>query len=203
MTRELSNDLWNHCRIDLTVERLVGGTPANPKLLDTWLETNKAGSVGREDAALVNARLVEEGVEQHTVAFARDEKGNPCFESRALKAALKEAANVLKARFPDIGYPRARLAEQVFVGPKLVPIERPILVGERVLHVLTAKGPRDSLKRYEYAEDVNLKFTCKILKGSGWSLERLGILLTYIKDGGIGADRSQGSGTLSEAYIHE
>ena len=199
----MTDDLWTRYGIDLTVERLVGGTPANPKLLDTWLEANKTGKEGRADAALVNARLVEEGVEQHTVAFARDEEGRPCFESRALKAALKEAANVLKARFPDIGYPRARLAEQVFVGPKLVPLERPIKVGERVIHVMTARGPRDSLKRYEYAENVDLRFTCKVLSGSGWSLERLQLLLTYIKDGGIGADRSQGSGTLSEAYIHE
>ncbi|MGH7639457.1 MAG: hypothetical protein ACREN7_00335 [Candidatus Dormibacteria bacterium] len=193
----MPTELWHHYEVKLRVDRLTGGIPANPKLLDAWLAANGAPPEAKVEQARTQAQLQDQEVEEHTSAFARDADGHPCYESRCFKAALKEAANVIKERL-EIKNARARLAEQVFVGPRLVPIAAPVKVDERVIHVMTRMGPRDSLKRFEYAEDVQLGFDLKALIGGPFKEGVLRTLIEYLQDGGIGADRSQGSGTIAE-----
>ncbi len=192
----MTKELWHHWTLDLDVDRLTGGIPANPKLLDAWLAANDAPAEARAEQARTQAQLQDQEVEEHTSAFARDEQGHPCYESRCFKAALKEAANILKEQI-GVRNARSKLAEQVFVSPKLVPVGVPVRVDERVIHVMTRMGPRDSLKRFEYAEGVHLHFEVKTLIGGTFGQEELSTLIEYLKDGGIGADRSQGSGTIS------
>ena len=199
--------LWEDRRLVLDVDTLTAGIPANPKLLDAWLDKGAAGPTARADAAVMAARLREQDVEEHASVFARDGQGRPCYEGRALKAALKEAANILAAKKDRIildsagalGIPnaRARLAEHVFVTPKLVPIGVAPRVTERVIHVMTRQGPRDSIKRAEVADDVTLTVTLRRLRVGVFTWDHLATLLDYLCLGGIGADRSQGSGTLS------
>ncbi len=191
-------DLWRHYDLRIKVDRLVGGIPANPKLLDAWLEANGAPPEAKAEQQAVQAMLADQEVEQHTSAFARDADGRPCYESRAMKAALKEAANILKDGPLGIKNARSKLAEQVFVGPKLVPIDTPIHVSERVIHVMTRMGPRDSLKRFEYTEGCTLRFDVRSLISGVFGLEQLQLLIAYLEEGGLGADRSQGSGTFSD-----
>lgn len=190
--------LWDRYTLTLTVDRLVGGIPANPKLLDAWLEANGAPPEAKAEQELVQAALRDQEVEQHTSAFARDAEGMPCYESRCLKAAFKEAANILKDSHLGVKNARSKLAEQVFVGPKLVQISTPIRVDERVIHVMTRMGPRDSLKRYEVTENVPLAFEVRTLVGGVFHENHLRIMVEYLQDGGLGADRSQGAGTFSE-----
>lgn len=188
--------LWDVREMEMKVRRLTGGIPANAKLLDAWLDANGAPPEAREAQAKTQEMLRQEGVEEHTSAFARDEQGRPCYEGRCLKAALKEAANILKEQL-EIKNCRARLAEQVFVGPELVPLGSPVTVGERVIHVMTRMGPRDSIKRYESTEGPVLTFRIRILRGGIFRWTHLDTMLDYICEGGIGADRSQGSGTIT------
>jgi len=192
-----ASSLWADRPVRVTVSRLVGGIPANPKLLDAWLEANSAPPEARADKAEMQALLAAGEVEQHTSAFARNAKGQPCYEARCFKAAFKEAANVTK-EILGIKNARARLAEHVFVGPPLCVIATPIRVEERVIHVMTRMGPRDSIKRYEVTADVPLRFTLRVLHTSPFTWNVLGVLLDYMVEGGIGADRSQGAGVLTE-----
>ncbi|MGH6877047.1 MAG: hypothetical protein ACREHV_06655 [Rhizomicrobium sp.] len=198
----MTKELWRYWQLTVEVDRLTGGIPANPKLLDAWLEANGAPAEARAEQAATQAQLQGQEVEEHTSAFARDAEGHPCYESRCMKAALKEAANILKEQI-GVRNARSKLAEQVFVGPKLVPIHAPVKVEERVIHVMTRMGPRDSLKRYEFAEGVPLQFDLKGLLGGAFGTEELTTLVEYLRDGGIGADRSQGSGTISAFELRE
>lgn len=185
--------MWNQFDLEVQVDRLTAGIPANPKLLQAWLETNGAPPEAEADQKAMLERLNPE--ETHAVVFYRDDKGQPCYEGRNMKAALKEGANILKTVL-DVKSFRSKLAERVFVHPKLVPINAQILRDERPLSVMTMQGPRTSIKRYEYAENVKLAFQIKVLEDGVVKESHLRSILEYLEEGGIGADRSQGSGTL-------
>src|SRR5437879_3645136 len=121
--------MWQKFHVEIVVDKLVGGIPANPKLLQAWLEANdapgeaRADQVGQNEAAVrvLDPELV------HGVVFYRDmnDHAGPVYESRCFKAALKEGANIMKGPLQIKAY-RSKLAERVFVGPSLVPITTPI-----------------------------------------------------------------------------
>ncbi len=189
------SDLWDSHHVRIRVARLTAGIPANPKLLQAWLEANAAPAGAAEDQAAMLERLDPE--QTHAVVFYRDEHGRPCYEGRNFKAALKEGANIIKGpKLLDVKNFRAKLAERVFVDPRLVPIDAEIHRAERPISVMTMQGPRTSLKRFEYAADVELRFTVRVLRDGVVEPDHLRTILEYLQDGGIGADRSQGSGTF-------
>jgi hypothetical protein len=184
---------WLYYRLDVKVDRLTGGIPANPKLLQAWLQANAAPTEAEADMTAMLERLDPEAT--HGVVFYRDEEGRPCYESRCLKAALKESANICKGILGEKNY-RSKVAERIFVGPRLIPITVPVLSAERPITVMTMQGKRTSLKRYEYADNVPLSFTLKLLDDGVVKAAHLADLVEYLQSGGIGADRSQGSGTF-------
>ncbi len=59
------------------------------------------------------------------------------------------------------------------------------------------QGPRTSIKRAEYVEDVEMRFTLRVLKDNLVTADHLRTILEYMQVGGIGSDRSQGSGTFA------
>lgn len=191
--------MWKEYDLELRVARLTAGIPANPKLLQAWLETNEAPAEAIVDQKAMVARLDPE--ETHAVVFYRDETGRPCYEGRNMKAALKEGANILKSSLNVKNF-RSKLAERVFVHPQLIPLcevkEIPDFVrrDERPISVMTMQGPRTSIKRFEYVEDVTLQFLVKVLDDDVVTEAQLVTILEYLQEGGIGADRSQGSGTF-------
>lgn len=195
--------------MDLVVHKLTGGWPANPKLIEAWLAARKAppeaGVIAAEQRRVQADLEIEEA---HAVVFWRDPNtGEPCYESRAFKAALKEGANVLK-KVLDVANFRSKLAERVFVDPRVggCPIRcecgfperhgQLLHVEERPIQVMTMRGPRTSIKRVEFARNVTLNFRLRVLRDELVTGEQLRTILEYAQDGGIGADRSQGSGTF-------
>ena len=62
-------DLWRHFSVSLTVERLTGGIPSNPKLMQAWLEANGAPAEAVADQEAMLARLAPE--DTHAVVFYR------------------------------------------------------------------------------------------------------------------------------------
>lgn len=189
----MTTELWNHYSLALQVDRLTAGLPANPKLLQAWLEVNNAPAEATADHEARLDRLDPELT--HGLVFYRNLAGAPCYEGRCMKAALKEGANILKTIL-DIKSFRSKLAERVFVGPKLVPIDAPIQTDERPLSVMTAMGPRTSIKRFEYADNVRLDFTLRVLTDGVVKEAHLRTILEYLQENGIGADRAVGSGTF-------
>lgn len=205
----MTTELWTHYRASIRVERLVAGIPASAKVMASWLDARAAkkakGAVpvgvpagvpaSFEEIAADQAAMLtrDESEELRSVIFYRDADGRPVFEGRCVKAALKEAANVTKELSGKKNW-RARLAERVFVVERWIPITAPVGVDERVVHAMTMQGPRSSIKRFEFAEDVDLSFTLRVLNGGAVQEEDLRMLLDYAAQNGIGSDRSQGAG---------
>lgn len=203
-------ELWTRYRITMAVERLHGGIPASEKTMSAWLDAKAAKvtvpsqgvptgvastpqAVAADQAAMLSRADTEE---LRSTIFYRDLDGNPCYEGRCFKAALKEAANILKEMLGKKAW-RSKIAERVFVEEKLVLINRPLSVDERVVHAMTMQGPRTSLKRFEVAENVTLTFTLRVLNDGVVTEKDLRTMLEYLQDNGIGSDRSQGAGTFA------
>jgi len=190
--------MWRLFDVELLVDRLTAGIPANPELLRAWLAASSAPTPAVEEQTAMLQRVDPEAA--HAVVFYRDVTGRPCYESRGFKAALKEGANVLKdvLRVRNL---RALLAQRVFVSPKLVPIRAEVHVAERPIRVMTRQGPRTSLKRYEFADGVRLRFRLKLLDDGVVEERHLRRILDYLQESGLGADRSQGSGTFRLVFF--
>jgi hypothetical protein len=127
-------------------DRVVGGTPADPKLMEGWLKA-KAGIEDEEEVRRAVLRTAREiGIEDpealtydeleaaiakvadlSTNVFKRDEVGL-YIEARQLKAALRESVNILfagqKWGKTNKG-PKAYFVERVFVGPARLHLLRP------------------------------------------------------------------------------
>lgn len=202
--------MWTNYEVSITVDRLVAGIPANGRMLDAWLAAKatrmkKLGLPAEladvpttpEEARAEHAATIEQldPEETHGVVFYRDQDGEPCYEGRCFKGGLKEAANIRKDDLKVKAF-RSKLAERVFVKPKLVRITSEVYFDERPLNAMTMQGPRTSIKRFEFAEDVKLSFRLKVLEDGVVTEEHLRDLLEYMQENGIGADRSQGNGTF-------
>ncbi len=215
--------LWYEYQVKIRVDRLVGGIPGNPHLIQAWLEAGRAAPGAEKTAATVAASggalslpdPVAEDVlamleradldpeETHTCIFYRDPEGHPCYECRCFKAAFKEAANVLgsstkRQGLLEVVNLRSKLAERVFVVGRYVRLENvQVMRFEKPISVMTMQGPRTSIKRAEYVEDVEMDFTLRVLRDNLITLEHIRTILDYMSVGGIGSDRSQGAGTFT------
>lgn len=238
-------NIWKNAVVTLEIrERIMGGVPLNPKLIEGWI---KAGmpSVSEAERAALAARTAEEvpaatedKAQAMTCCFKRNKEDGLFIEGRQVKAMFKESANVLrevlqkaehkgskakpakpdaadaapspddkpekpdtsrKSRFTAI---RAKLAERLFVAEDRISIRRDGKIleqadgsEERAIHVLTAMGPRDALKRSEFIEaPATLTFHLKWLADGVIDLDLIAVLLEHASENGIGADRSQGNG---------
>jgi hypothetical protein len=197
--------MWDFYEVEIEVHRLVAGLPGNPKALNAWLERNRAPIEALPEMQAMQERLEPE--ETQMMVFYRNPDGVPCFEARNLKAALKEAANILGSSQKRTGILRtlnlrSKLAERVFVAHRynggveydLMPIKTSIQAASRPISVITPQGPRTSIKHFEYAENVHLNFELKILQDHLVSDSDVKACLDYLQDAGVGADRAQGAG---------
>jgi hypothetical protein len=208
---------YRRYRVVMHLNDLAGGVPASPHMIEGWINaTNKKASEA-ERAKLRDATLAElpdvadEKAARSWCRFKSDSKG-PYIEGRCIKAALKEAGNVIKStvRVSDrkggtkpMTALKSKIAECVFIEEhvihlchhdgSLMPVDLP--QSERPVHAMTAQGPRTSIKRTDIATDVRIEFTVAVLKAGPVTEEALYACLAYVEKGGIGSDRSQGRGT--------
>jgi len=223
-------DIWDYYALAFDLEDIAGGTPVDPRLIDKWQEknwNNKAKllaadpETGRpadpqsyQEAAERTKAMVPPAVAEEAgwTTFVRDPAGRLCKESRDVKAMLKECANVMRPLIPvpnakgeeGIIPLRARLAEQVFVEPRLIPLQPERTeaddVLEKPIHVVTAQGPRDALKRTDICRrQVEIHCVLKVLRYRPLIFTHavLDQILFYAQDNGLGADRSQGFGCFT------
>lgn len=213
----MTTALFTSYSLELHVDEIAGGLPRDPEMVRRWQEATLARRVAVEGTPTVD-EAVEATIESlgdqvadrdagGWIGFASP-TGSLCIEQRQIKAMLKEAANVVRPMMPIGGKViplRARLAERVFVLPKWIEVlplrSQPDETRERPIHVMTAMGPRDSLKRVDVCTNVDLRCTLKVLNDGIFTEERLNTLLEYAGLNGVGADRSQGMGTFTHSLI--
>lgn len=202
-------------------DRVLGGIPKTPKLIEGWLRSRAGIERADEVRAMMLSTLRDLGAEvspemslealeeassklaaQSAVGFKRDEAGI-YLEDRQLKAALKEATNILFAgeRWgPTRKGPKGYVAERVFIGPARIHFFR---AGRGVIepdgvelftgHVTGPSGPRSTLTYYEYVEQPQITVTVQVLRDSETD-NRWPQLWLLMQDLGLGALRSQSYG---------
>jgi hypothetical protein len=218
-------NMWKKANIVLSIKnRIIGGTPTDPRLIEGWLTKNMP-SVKEEERKFLAEKTLEQ-VKDATdsvasgmwTTFKHDELG-PYIESRQIKAMFKESANILrtiliknehkessKSRFTNL---KSRVAERLFVEQDQIyflrdgeAVARVDGNEERAISVMTAQGPRSALKRYDFIScPASVEFTIRWLDDGVVDLELIKTLLEHAAWNGIGADRSQGNGLFEVASI--
>jgi hypothetical protein len=207
--------------------RLIGGVPSDPKLIEGWVKANMPDATEEERAKLAAKTLAElpevvaeKSAGMHTT-FKRDNVGL-YIEGRQLKALFKEASNILREtllkdakkrenkvdekRFTNL---RSKVAERLFVEDDRIYMYRQGVVlvkpdgsEERAIHVMTAQGPRTALKKVDFVVKPELSFYVRYLEADGIVDEELiRTLLDFGGWNGLGADRSQGNGLFDVREI--
>ncbi len=199
--------LWKYYKVKLKVrDRLIGGYPKNPEAEEAMLKARGLEDLipPKPDLETLTEEekkeLKENAVEKSWVGFKSNGEGI-YIESRHIKAMFKECANILKSNAEGKGIIKVRnmkskLAERVFIEPSVIHLGRkdPDGTDSRVVHAMTAKGPRSSIKFFDYVDSPEVCFTVKLLPDNVITKEHLDTLLEYAQDNGLGADRSQDAG---------
>ena len=208
----MTESIWDHYHLTIEAENIAGGLPVDPRLVDAWQQAHwsKVAKLLPEDpktpeeaAERTRELLPVTGAEAGWTTFARDGE-YLAIEGRQVKAMLKESANIMKSLLPVNGKQiplRARLAEQVFPVERLIRLQpdrtEADTVAERPIHVMTAQGPRDALKRSDICVNVTMACTLRVLRGGIFTHKLLCSILDHASENGIGADRSQGYGKFT------
>lgn len=154
MTASVFQDrsIFTKYRCEITFrDKVLGGTPKNPEIIEGWLRTKTMVSDDAEIKQMMLRTLVELGAEvSPDMDFEDLEKASQklaaikqtngfkvqgtndkvlCMEDRQVKAMLKEAVNVL---YGAIGErwgksrkgPRGFTAERVFISPSFIPLTK-------------------------------------------------------------------------------
>ena len=218
--RESLNDKW---RVTLRFNaRLIGGIPAvnlangeagaekSHDIMAVWLRKALADKMTDAEIEALADKTFDEAYkdseEESSTTFKADEAGL-YIEGRQVKAMMKEAGGRLgmgksvKGERPSL---RQDLHEALHVDEDAIhlmraglPITQPDDCDAKPIHVMTALGPRTSIKRTAYVEQPEITFTVRVLQNVGVKEEHLMRILAFGQDLGLGADRSQGHGKFT------
>lgn len=210
-----STHLYTRYRVAIeTRERMDGGTPKDPKLIEAWVR----GRTGHDD------ELTQKQIEEHLpdLPAAADEVAGGMWcgfkvhspvegedprkyvETRQVKAMLRECATVLGITKKKRGSRQviqhgfevkgAGLGSRIYLNPKNEG------TSEGAIHVMTPQGPRSALKRNDFVgEGTTLEFEVWVLKTAPQETRHIGEselleMLALAQENGLGANRSQGCG---------
>jgi hypothetical protein len=221
------SDLFTRYRIAIRMaNKIMGGTPKDPKVIEGWIKTKMGIEQGDELRAMVARTMIDMGhdlsedptvaqldaaiaasvADKSTNGFKRDAAGL-YIEGRQIKALLKENISIVygKARFgPTLKGGKGFLAERVFVEEDNIPLGRtePDGVEMFIGHVTGPQGPRSTLTYYEYCQRPELTFTLASLqdciKSDQWEA-----IFEQAEQNGLGALRSQGHGRFTLLSVEE
>lgn len=217
----VAKDLFATYDAEITFrDRLMGGVPSDPKIVEGWLRSKAGISNDAEVERAMHRTLRERGVdlaaispdaqmeamyaaseelasEVHTNGFKRDERGL-YLESRCVKAGIKEATNVL---FASERWGKTKkgaksfLAERAFIDPDRLHFgaQEPAGVYTWVGHVAGARGKQSTLGYYEYMEGASIRFQVRSTRDEVAG-EQWAYIWVQLQELGLGALRSQGFG---------
>lgn len=201
---------------------IVGGVPSDPSVIRKWLEARMdlddpalaellAQTIAERDAPMTAQEKVDVLMKSEQApsvnGFKRDPiTGELVYESRCLKAALKEACN---SAYPGTDYPgktanktvgarkglMSTMAERVFIREPFLGlgVKEATRTEERIKHVMTPKGPKSAISSVEVVERPIITFQVHVhddfLPREAWAK-----IWTRLEDIGIGADRGRSDG---------
>lgn len=197
---------------------ILGGIPKSPDVIEGWLRT-KAGITNEEELRQkMVSTLLELGAEidptwsyEEMVAASKKlagvrstngfkiNKDGLYIEDRQIKAAIKEAVNILFAgdRWGKTRKgPRSFTAERVFIDPQpaiSLGKKEPDGVELMMVHAITPQGPRSSLAYHEYVDKPHLAFDVMVAQDA-IDHELWPMIWTLCQENGLGAARSQSYG---------
>jgi hypothetical protein len=208
----------------VTTSKLCGGIPRDPDLLEAFVKAKTGHDDAKtvEQVAALAATAPEVTVEQSWIGFQQDSAGL-FITARNIKAMLRECASVLRIFTTKTGSKQivqhgfevvapgcvagALEAERIRLcrdnDTVLASLTAPDGYEERAIHVMTAQGPRNALKRSDYVNaGTDLLFDIWVLKTSANEKRHIGRddlvqILTLAQNNGLGADRSQGFGKFN------
>ena len=169
------------------VNRLVGGTPTDPRLIEGWIKSRMPAASEAKKAGLAQATIEEVPKKADEAAnwttFRVDKATGQIFIGEyQMRAAIKEAANILRSKMQEIESSKkrkqekdggekasskskytswkAKIAERISVTPDHIFLRGPdgkFLTKvdgseERPIHVITPQGERSALKRSDFVE---------------------------------------------------
>ncbi len=215
----LEADLWTVYRARLAFrDKLVGGIPKDPKLIEGWLR-NKAGIEDAQEMRVAMLRtLAEVGGGAPEVSIDGDDLAQATsalisqkrttgfkigldglyVEGRQVKAMLKESTNIVFAgeRWgPTRKAAKAFFAERVFIDPDKLTlgVVEPTGVEMVVGHLGGPTGPRSTLGHYEFVEQPSLEFRVMVLRDC-ITADQWRAIWCHAQENGFGTLRSQGYG---------
>lgn len=209
-----TDEMFSTFRLEMTIDRLVGGIPRHPAIVERWQEARwkdhaklqPGDPTTPEEAANRTIELLGEQVHEEVAGiwtgFVEHPDGGLAIEGRQIKAMFKESANILRTMIKVGGKViplRARVAERVFVQPNMLSlgVAAPTGTIERPIHVMTAQGPRTALKRTDYVDGAKIVCELRVLNDGVITEAILDSILTHAALNGVGADRSQGQGMFT------
>lgn len=211
-------------RVRLQVlDKLVGGVPSQESVIKGWLKARmeieerdlqelteqtlrERFPAGQPTADELAKAMLESEAAPSVNGFKRiPDTGELAYETRCMKAAIKEFAN---SAFPGSDWPGKKnvangfrkglmstLEERAFVDGVYIGlgVKEPSGVEERIKHVMTPQGPRSSINRVEYVDRPLLEFTLKV-HDDFLPMEAWGRLWERGEDIGVGSDRGRSDG---------
>lgn len=216
--------LWTRYRTQIQFrDKIMGGIPRDPKLIEAWLRTKAGLDEGELRISLIRT-LTEMGVDvnptmsledmerasekvaglKETTGFKRDEEHGLYIESRQIKAGMREAVNILHAGDKEwakhVNNPTRKGAksffnEHVFVNPDKIYLGRtdPDGIDMVVGHVTGPQGPRSTLGYHEYVKEPLIEFHVMVARDL-IPTEWWPDLWEFMQENAFGALRSQGHG---------
>ncbi len=180
-------------------EKLCGSVPMKKELVRPWLESRMKGEEVPEEVEKEVLETLDDEQEKVTLGFQKDEMGL-FVRGGTVKAHLKDCANQVKDCL-KIKNLRSKLANAVYVENYRIYLQRNGNILQDVdgtfdqpIHVITPRGPRNSLKTISYVEGVTLRFVVKMIPHGEVTLEVLDAVLEYGGMHGYLGERGMGEG---------
>jgi hypothetical protein len=217
--RKEATIMWKKYAVDLRFTTpFASSTPKNPKDIEAMLiarapseaEIRKRKDAGEEIVPLgdLGEQVAEEvkaseEVERGYATFKRDDKGL-YYEARCVKAHIKDCANQLQG-FLETKALKSKVANRVYVEPAKIYLGKSEPDGSevRIVHAMTMKGPRSSLKTIDFVDSPVLKFRLKLLDDGVVDEEILKAIFEYGGEHGMGQERSQDWGKYKLEKLEE
>ena len=203
--------MWKKYEVKLRFTTpFASSTPKNLKDIEAMLEARMPAKappapVSIPELASQVADEVEatEEVERGYATFKRDGKGL-YYEARCVRAHIKDCANALQGLL-EVRALKSKVAQRVYVEPEKLYLDKTEPDGSetRIVHAMTMKGPRSSLKTIDYVNDARLALTLKVLDDGVITKDILEAIFEYGSVHGIGQERSQDWGRYEVVKLEE
>lgn len=203
---------WQKYRVELKVDKLLGGVPKDPALVTNWLRARMPAAAPANVISI--EELAQEVVADLPMEATEDASGWTTFRvhdkelyirGNDLRAHLKDCAQVYANMVrSDLKNFRSKFVDRCYVEEERLCLgkSQPDGTDEHPVHVMTRLGPRTGLRRSDYVEDVTLVATLRILNDGVVTEEHLKDLFTYGAVHGIGAERSMSYGRYTWTLTH-